>query len=185
MEQLRVADRFIESNQAISSADFSQLKYAVQKRVYPKLSATNKFDLWSVKIDNAINNETKMAKVVYLKEVKSFIRDIFSEKLTKNDMLTTAKALESKGFKLFKSDEIISIVGSPAYVSLNSNAIITPQYMRPPATGLCHCAVSSDYCNSGYSCISPTKSCDDGSDNFCGFLLLYDCNGICINAGVE
>ena len=85
--------------------------------------------------------------------------------------------LERQARAAFDPDEVVQIfstIGSedPATVHL-------PPATAKAATEYCNCSTASDFCSSGYTCRYGVITCIYTS-TFCGWNLLYSCNGMCI-----
>jgi hypothetical protein len=177
IDQMKIMESMLASQMHLSSKGFTSLNQSIQKKIYSKLTAKNRYNLWENKLNESIDVESDTNEKGYLIEVRKFMHLVFEQKLDDQDILSNALSLEKKGFSLMDRDKFINIVSSPSLLSDRKIDVITNFVV--PASGKFKCNVSSDYCPSGKSCIAPTRFCDTNSDSFCGFLLLMDCNGIC------
>jgi len=180
-DQLKLVESRLQNNEPITASFFGRLSFTVQKLTYTKLNAENKLSLWNEKLAVEMQNETDPQKKVYLEKLHVFIKKMFANKLSNNELLSQAKLLEAEGFVTLGKMKLIELAKSPGIIVSDASfsRTVTVNYVIPP-TGTCECAVASDYCPSGKSCISPTKGCS-GGDTACGFLLLYTCDGTCIS----
>lgn len=177
--QLKVVESKLQNNEPITATFLGSLSFTVQKLTYSKLNEENKLSLWNEKLALEIQNETESQKKAYLKKLRLFIQNMFTNKLLSNEILSQAKLLEAEGFATLGKIRLIELAKSPG---LNINAASFSHSVIAndiPSTGTCECAVASDYCPSHKHCLAPSKGCS-GGDTACGFLLLYICDGSCI-----
>ncbi|MEZ4853034.1 bacteriocin fulvocin C-related protein [Flavobacterium sp.] len=165
------------SSQKISEV-VNEKNLSVQKLKYSLLSKEDKFSIWENKINNLINDNLNDEQKSLILDLKNHLNvSIFDDDLN-NDTREIFKTVYSKQFlekanTIFSEEFIITnfyYINYKFYDGENSNCNCTSQ-----SSVTCLSTIQNPlFCKKGYA------DCKQSLKN-CGFLLRYDCDGMCLS----
>lgn len=150
-----------------------------QRLIYSLLTATEKSDLWVYHLTDAIKeiNANKVQQY-YLQSLLPQLNDTFFS-LPEEAASATIEAIKQQARSLFTKEQILYLFFTldASYTDFLAAYNRVDEIGQPDADKPdCGCSTKSDFCSSVLRCeISNCKTTDEG----CGFLFLFACNGLC------
>jgi len=180
------------SNDNVSSTSISKEKissvlneknYETQKLKYSLLNKDEKFSIWNNKITSLISNgNLNENQISFLEDLKSNLNPNLFDECKKSDSREVFKVVKSleyinKAKKLFSTQVI-----NETFYQITSTTP-TNGLMDDGSSRMCNCSTGSSVtCALGGTVDMPiycAKSKCNITPSNCGWLLMYDCNGVC------